>query len=77
MGEFCPLRIPLDKPLGRETCRRAHVESLGAERLGAAGSPTDKLRKDSTLQLGRARRGPPFTSKKSIVFHYTLPRSCL
>jgi hypothetical protein len=32
-GEFCPLRIPLDKPLGRE---------LGAERLGAAASPTDK-----------------------------------
>jgi hypothetical protein len=41
MGEFCPLRIPLDK-------------------LGAAGSPTDTLRKDSTL--------PPVTSKKPIVF---------
>jgi hypothetical protein len=41
MGEFCPLRIPLDK-------------------LGAAVSPADKLRKDSTL--------PPVTAKKPIVF---------
>jgi hypothetical protein len=32
-GEFCLLRIALDKPLGCE---------LGAERLGAAVPPTDK-----------------------------------
>jgi hypothetical protein len=31
------------------------------DRLRAAASPTDKLRKDSTL--------PPVTTKKSIVFH--------
>ena len=41
MGEFCPLRIPLDK-------------------LGAAVSPTDKLRKNSAL--------PPVTSEKSTLF---------
>jgi len=48
MGEFCPLRIPLDK-------------------LRAAASPTDNLRKDSTL--------PPVTTKKSIVF-YKMPKTC-
>jgi len=40
-GEFCPLRIPLDK-------------------LGAAGSPIDTLRKDTSL--------PPVLSKKPMVF---------
>jgi len=40
-GEFCPLRVPFDKPLGRE---------LGAERLRAAVSPPrDKSRKDGAL----------------------------
>jgi len=31
-------------------------------------SPTDKLRKDSALRLGRARRGPPVTSEKLTLF---------
>jgi len=35
---------------------------------GPAVSPTDKLRKDSALRLGRARRGPPVTSEKSTLF---------
>jgi hypothetical protein len=30
--------VARDEPLGLETCRRAHVESLGAERLGRVGS---------------------------------------
>jgi hypothetical protein len=38
------------------------------EWLRAAVSPTDKIRKDSTQRLGRARRGPPVTAKKPIVF---------
>ena len=41
-GEFCPLRIPLDKPLDRE---------LEAERLWAAASPIDTSRKDGGLPL--------------------------
>jgi len=38
--------------------------------LPASGgiSPTDKLRKNSALRLGRARRGPPVTSEKSTLF---------
>jgi hypothetical protein len=31
---------------------------------GPAASPTDRYRKDSTLRLGRTRRGPPVTSEK-------------
>jgi len=34
---------------------------------GPAVSPTDKLRKDSALRLGRARRGPPVTSEKPTL----------
>jgi hypothetical protein len=69
MSRYAGLRIPLDKPLGRERLDMSSSTCLGAERLGAAGSPTDKLRKDSTLRLGRARCGPPVTSKKPIVLH--------
>jgi hypothetical protein len=34
---------------------------------GPAVSPIDKLRKDSALRLGRARRGPPVTSEKPTL----------
>jgi hypothetical protein len=38
------------------------------DKSGPAVSPTDTLRKDSALRLGRARRGPPVTSEKSTLF---------
>jgi hypothetical protein len=46
-GESCPLRIPLDKPLGHEPFdRELRVERLEAEWLGAAVSPIPKSRKE-------------------------------
>jgi hypothetical protein len=50
------LRIPLASPLGSKTCRRAQVESLRAEQLGAAASPKDKLIKDGALPQSPQKR---------------------
>jgi hypothetical protein len=47
------------EPLGRETCRRAQVESLGAERLayeycveGSKGNQHSAVRRVLTLDIG-------------------------
>jgi hypothetical protein len=49
MGEFCPLRIPLD-------------------RLEAAVSPTDKLRKDSTFDSAELVAGRQSLQKSPSSF---------
>ena len=56
-GESCPLRIPFDRPLGREPFgRELRVERLEAEWLRAAVSPIPKPRKEPRPPASRLRK---------------------